>query len=199
MFWRHIVTNIQKYSTTVTISIKPIRFRKAMWNCPVGKDGSSFASELIRMPILWFIILTNELNLFLIELMFNWAHINLFTFLSLTFLRISFRSPVWADSVDPLFRVSQLWLFLSKSRDIDVFKLVFCCWCQFSFAKNLENFSAKILIPLLLKCSLLSFKCLLGSILSSCERNQIFLSLHISTRRRFTSFALLFKSSRGYS
>ena len=85
--------------------------------------------------------------------------------------------------------------FLSKCRDLDVFKLVFRCWSQFSFTRNLEKFSAKILIPLLLKCSLLSFNCLLGSMLSSCERNEIFLPLHISTRRRFTSFALLFKSS----
>ena len=82
-----------------------------MWNCPVGKDRSSFVSQIIRMSILLFTTLTNESNLFAIEFMFNWAHINLFTFLSLRFLRISFGSPVWADSVDPLFGVSQLWLF----------------------------------------------------------------------------------------
>ena len=84
--------------------------------------------------------------------------------------------------------------FLSKSRDIDIFELFLRCWRQFGFTKNLEKFSAKILIPLLLKCSLLSFKCSLGSMLSSCERNEISLSSHISTRRRFTSFALLCKS-----
>ena len=60
------------------------------------------------MSILLFIMLTNELHLFLIELMFNWAHINLLTFLSLRFLRISFGSRVWADLVDPMFGVSQL-------------------------------------------------------------------------------------------
>ena len=32
--------------------------------------------------------------------MFNWAQINLITFLSLRFSKISFGSPVWADSVD---------------------------------------------------------------------------------------------------
>ena len=63
------------------------------------------------MSILLFIILTNESNLFPIELMFNWAHINLFTFLSFRFLKISFGSPVWADSVYPLFRVSQFLFF----------------------------------------------------------------------------------------
>ena len=62
--------------------------------------GYSFVSEIMRMSILLFIILTNESNLFLIEFMSNWAHINLFTFLSLRFLRISFGSPVWADSVE---------------------------------------------------------------------------------------------------
>ena len=60
------------------------------------------------MSILLFIILINESNLFLREFMFNWAHINLFTFLSLRFLRISFGSPVWAELVDPMFGVSQL-------------------------------------------------------------------------------------------
>ena len=160
-----------------------------MWNCPVRKDGSSCVSVLL------FIILTNELILFLIEFMINSAYISPFTFLSPRFLRTSFGSTVWADSIDPLFGVSQLWLFLSKSRDIDVFKLVFPCWHQLSFTRNLETFSAKILIPLIFKCSLLSFKCLLGSMLSSPERNQIFLSLHISTRRWFASFTLLFKSS----
>ena len=135
----------------------------------IRKDGFSFVSEIITTWILLFIILTNESNLFLIEVMFNWAHINLFTFLSLNLLRVSFGSPVLTDSVDPLIRVSQLWLLLSKSRDINLFKLVFRCWCQFSFTKNLEKFSAKILILILLKCSLLSFSCLLGSILFSCK------------------------------
>ena len=60
------------------------------------------------MSILLFIILTNESNLFLIELMFNWAQSNLFIFLSLRFLKIFFGSAVWADSVDPFFGVSQL-------------------------------------------------------------------------------------------
>ena len=166
-----------------------------MWNCPIGKNRSSFVSEIMRTSILFFITLTNESNLFFIESMFNWAHINLFTFLSLRFLRISFGLPVWTNSVDPLFGVSRLWLFLSKSRNIDVFKLVLRCWCQFSFTRNLEKLSAKILIPLLLKCSLLTFKCLLGSMLSSCEGNEIFLSLHIRTSQRFTQFALFLKSS----
>ena len=85
--------------------------------------------------------------------------------------------------------------FLSKSRDIDVFKLVFRCCRQFSFTRNLEKLSAKFLILLLLKCSLVLLKCLLGSMLSSCERNEISLSLHISTTQQFTSFAWLFKSS----
>ena len=83
-----------------------------MLNYPVGKGGSSFISEIIRMSILLFIILTNESNLFPIELMFNWAHINLFTFLSFRFLKISYGSPVWGDSVDPLFKVSQFLFFL---------------------------------------------------------------------------------------
>ena len=85
-------------------------------------------------------------------------------------------------------------LLLSKSRDIDGFKLAFICWLQFSFAKNLEKFSSKILIPLLFKCNLLSVMCLLGSILSSCEKNEIFLSLQVSSRRIFASFALFFHS-----
>ena len=79
-----------------------------MWNCPVGKDGSIFVSEIIGMSVLLFIILTNESNLFLVDLMFNWKHITLFTFLSVRFLRIFFGLPVCANSVDPLFRVSQL-------------------------------------------------------------------------------------------
>ena len=58
------------------------------------------------MSILLFTILVNESNLFLIEFMFHWAHINLFT--SLRFLSISFGQPVSADSVDPFFGVSQL-------------------------------------------------------------------------------------------
>ena len=147
-----------------------------MWNCPVRKDGSSCVS------ILLFIILTNELILFLIEFMINSAYISPFTFLSPRFFY-------------PLFGVSQLWLFLSKSGDIDVFKLVFPCWHQLIFTRNLEIFSAKKLKPLIFKCSLLSFECLLVAVLSSSERNQIFLSLHISIRRWFASFALLFKSS----
>ena len=53
------------------------------------------------MSILLFIILINESNLFLREFMFNWVHINLFRFSD---FKISFGSPVWADSVDPLFR-----------------------------------------------------------------------------------------------
>ena len=48
-----------------------------------------------------------ESNLFLIVFMFNWTHINLFTFLS-----ISFGLSVWEDLVDPLFRVSQLLIVL---------------------------------------------------------------------------------------
>ena len=180
-FWRYIFTNIQKYFTTVAFSIKQGSEKPWMWNCPEGKDRSSFVSEIMRMSVLLFSILTNESNLFLIEFMSNWTHINLFTFLSLRFSRISFGSPVWADWVDPLLGVLQLWLFLCKSGDIDAFKLVFCCWRQFSFTRNLEKFSAKILIPLLFKCSFLSFKCLLGSMISSCKKNEIFLSLHIST------------------
>ena len=60
------------------------------------------------MSILLFVLLINESNLFLKEFMFNWAHINLFTFPSLIFFRIFFGSSVWADSVDTLFGVSQL-------------------------------------------------------------------------------------------
>ena len=47
--------------------------------------------------------------------MFNWARINLFTFLSLRFLRISFGSPVWVDSVVRSFTATT---FLSKSREM---------------------------------------------------------------------------------
>ena len=76
-----------------------------MQNCPARKNRSSFVSEIMRMSILilLFIILINESNLLLREFIFNWANINLFTFLSLRFLSISFKSPVWADSVDPFY------------------------------------------------------------------------------------------------
>ena len=71
-------------------------------------------------------------------------------------------------------------------------------WIQISFhlltSIQLCQKSRKILFKLF-KCNLLSVMCLLGSILSSCEKNEIFLSLQISSRRIFTSFSLLFHSS----
>ena len=149
------------------------------------------------MSILLFVLLTNKSNLFLIEFVFNGAHITLFTFLSLWFLRISFQSSVWQIQLILYSEFHSYDSFLFKSRDIDVFKLVFCCWCQFSFTRNLEKFSAKILIPLLFKYNLLLFTYLLGSIPSSCERSKIFLSLQISTRWRLTSFASFKSSSHG--
>ena len=61
-----------------------------MRNCPVGNDESSFVSEIMRMSILLFTISISESNLFLIEFMFNWAHINLFTLLCLRLTSVSF-------------------------------------------------------------------------------------------------------------
>ena len=74
------------YYTTITISIKPIRFRKAM-NVKLSsrKKMHPVLSQIMRNSILLFTISTNESNLFIIEYMFNWAHINLFTFLSPTY------------------------------------------------------------------------------------------------------------------
>ena len=95
----------------------------------------------------------------------------------------------------PFFPSFTFMTLLPKSGDRDVFKLAFHCWRQFSFNRNVEKFSVKNLISLLFKCNLLSFKCLVGSILLSCERNEIFLSVHIGIRQWFTSFALLFNSS----
>ena len=65
--------NIQKYFIiTVTISIKLIRFRKAMnVNLSLGNDESSVVSEIIRMSISLLTISTSESSLFLKELMFN--------------------------------------------------------------------------------------------------------------------------------
>ena len=65
--------NIQKYFIiTVTISVKLIRFRKAMnVNLSLGNDESSVVSEIIRMSISLLTISTSESSLFLKELMFN--------------------------------------------------------------------------------------------------------------------------------
>ena len=67
-----------------------------------------FVSEIMRTSILFLTISTNESNLFFTDLMFNWAHINLFIFLSLRLFSIYFGPLVWLDSVEPLFQVSQL-------------------------------------------------------------------------------------------
>ena len=67
-----------------------------------------FVSEIMRTSILFLTISTNESNLFFTDLMCNWAHINLFIFLSLRFFSIYFGLLVWLDSVEPLFQVSQL-------------------------------------------------------------------------------------------
>ena len=134
----------------------------------------------MRISILLFTISLVESDLFLIVFMFNWTYINLFTFLS-----ISFGLSVWEDLVDPLFRVFQLWILLFYP-NLDIFKLVFRCAYQFSFTRSPEKFSTKFLVPLLsTKCNLLSLKCLIGSILSPCERNEIFFSLHIRTSLGF--------------
>ena len=133
---------------------------------PLGKDGSSFVSDIMKMSVLLFIILTNESNLFLIEFMFNWARINLFTFLSLRFLRFPLDHQFGQIRLILYLEFHSYDFFLCKSRDINILlKLVFCYWRQFSFTRNLEKFSAKTLISLLFEYNLLLFKCLLGSVI----------------------------------
>ena len=68
-----------------------------MSNCSVGNDESSFVSEIIRMSILLPISIC-ESNLFLKEFKSNWAHIKLFTFLSLRYLSILFGCSFWRTS-----------------------------------------------------------------------------------------------------
>ena len=112
-----------------------------MWNSLLGKDGSSFLFEIMRMSVLLSILIPQIFKDFLWILSFgrfSWSFIRSFTAMT----------------------------FFSKSRDRDVlFKLVFHWWRQFRFIRNPEKFSAKNVIPLLFKFNFLSFKCLLGSIL----------------------------------
>ena len=122
------------------------------WNCPLGKDKSSFVSKIIRMSILSLTMLASRSNLFLGEFMFEWAQTNLPRFFNLS---------LWSCSsglVRSLFerfdsRVSLAWLSLSEFKCTDVGKSIFCCWCQSNFVKNTEKFSAKTLTPLKFKCN----------------------------------------------
>ena len=81
-------------------------------------------------------------------------------------------------------------LVWNSLRDTLVKILLFRCWREFSFVKNPEIFSAKTLIPCLLKCNLLLFKYWLGSMISLWERNSIFLSWQIKMRQLLTLVAL---------
>ena len=122
----------------------------------------SFASNIMRKSILFFTMSNSKSNFFVTECMFNWVHINLFTFLSLRFSSILFRSSISVNVLYCLLGVSQSWFALSLSRGKDVFKQMFHYWCQFSFSKNLELMSLKNLIPWLFTCNLLPFNRFLG-------------------------------------
>ena len=173
-----------------------------MRNCPTGNDESNFVSEVISMSILLFLILLKNQIYFLqslcsneyklpidifnskwIQTFFRIRTINnsrqQFTFitgniLTWRYIILKFETLGWNSLPDTLVKI-----------------LPFRYWRQFSFVKNPEIFSAKTLIPCLLKCNLLSFKFLLGSMMSLWQRNDIFLSLHIKTRRLLTSVVLL--------
>ena len=165
------------------------------WNCPLEQEESSFSFEIISILILSLIILASRSNLFLWELMFKWAQINLLGFFN---LRLLICSSGIERSLFERFnsRVSLAWLSFSEFKCTDVGKSIFCCWCQSNFVKNDKKFSAKTLTPLKFKCNLISFRCLLESILSICEMNGIFLSAHINTKRLLTSVALLLRLSK---
>ena len=132
-------------------------------------------------------------NLFLTEFMFKWTQINLLRFFSLRLLSSSLGLVKLFFRRTFLSGVSRTWLSLSEFRFTDVCKLIFCCWRQLSFFKNIEKFSAKTFIPLWFKCNLLSLRCLLESIFSLWEINGMFHSLHISNKRLLISVTLLLR------
>ena len=138
-------------------------------------------------------------NLFLTEFMFKWAQINLLGFFALKLLSSSLGLVKLFPRQRFLSGVSRTLLSLSQFRFWEVGKLIFFSWRQLNFFKNTEKFSAKTFIPIWFKCDLLSLSNLELSILESIlllwEINGIFRSLHISTKRFLTSFAVLLRLS----
>ena len=77
-----ISSQIYKSIQPPLLSISNLSGSENPWN------DSSFASEIVRMFILLLTTSSNQSNLFVKELMFNLAHINLFTLLSLRYISI---------------------------------------------------------------------------------------------------------------
>ena len=58
-----------------------------IWNCAIGKESSSFVSDITSKSILLYIMYVSASNLFLMKLILRWANINLSGDLNLISLR----------------------------------------------------------------------------------------------------------------
>ena len=122
-----------------------------MKNWLAGKLSSSFVSEIIRISILSLIWCVSNSNLFLRELILKCPIISLFRFLTLRDLNSAF------------ILIFSLWFFASgiySSFNKGVEVKLFSSFCQLKMLdKTLVKVFYNIGVPLLFKCSLLSFKC----------------------------------------
>ena len=102
-----------------------------IWNWAVGKESSSFVSDIRSKSILLSGIYVSASNLFLTELILRWPNINL----SGDWILISL-SPFFASLIS--FSVVDLWKTVSS--EIGVSTLVFIPLCFRSFIKEISKF-----------------------------------------------------------
>ena len=102
-----------------------------IWNWAVGKESSSFVSDIRSKSILLSIMYVSASNLFLTELILRWPNINL----SGEWILISL-SPFFASLIS--FSVADLWKTVSS--EIGVSTLLFVPLCFSSFIKEISKF-----------------------------------------------------------
>ena len=102
-----------------------------IWNWAVGKESSSFVSDIRSKSILLSIMYVSASNLFLTELILRWPNINL----SGEWILISL-SPFFASLIS--FSVADLWKTVSS--EIGVSTLLFIPLCFSSFIKEISKF-----------------------------------------------------------
>ena len=102
-----------------------------IWNWAVGKESSSFVSDIRSKSILLSIMYVSASNLFLTELILRWPNINL----SGEWILISL-SPFFASLIS--FSVADLWKTVSS--EIGVSTLLLIPLCFSSFLKEISKF-----------------------------------------------------------
>ena len=183
----------------------------------------NFSFWYYNMSTLSFIIVESVVNLFLRELILNWAIINLLQFtwrISLSTLEGS--SDLISVRLPTKFLLSLLLSYSENNIDSSLpFSFKFSLWLEWSvFLTKLGKFAsywskppllsrshqlnlyikflkflANSMVPYLFKWSLLSFKCFAGSMVLVWLMTFMFRCWHIFVKRLLTSFTLLFKLS----